>query len=44
MHRNSAAMVLGARPSSRHPEPVRQLQLAASCAVCYRELSVNPTH
>ena len=27
-----------------HPEPVRQLQLAASCAICYRELSVNPAH
>ena len=27
-----------------HPDPVRQLQLAASCAVCYRELSVNPAH
>ena len=22
-----------------HPDPVRQLQLAASCAVCYRELN-----
>ena len=44
-----AAPLDGARIGSAaadpgHPDPVRQLQLAASCAVWYREMSVNPTH